>query len=333
MKMTFNKNLVVPIAALVVGTLAALFANSYIKSTIEDATPKAVKGETVETVVAKSNLPRGTKLSSENLAIRPVPKDWAHSSAVTPAQFGQVSGLELSMPANKGEQLIWSQIEGKKAPTLSARLTGGRRAVTVAVDDISSISGMLAPGDTIDLIANLRHAGRPTLVPVMQAVHVLATGTRVEQSSADGTGASRSYTTVTLDVTPTEARRIMAAREVGKVTALLRAPGDRQNTMLGMSDAYAELGLGSPNGSKTGAETVPVLAGNGDPRRYTVGAAPSSGNAMEEAMTKIALMTAMAEAAPARVARAQTASPTSAVSNSNASNGASTNVVGAKTTP
>lgn len=310
MKFRFNKALMVPLAALGVGTAAALLANSHIKSSIEAAKPRALVGEMVERVVATKDLAKGTRLATNNLSIRKVPRDWAHSNAVTPTQFEQVKDLELALPAQRGEQLLWSQIEGKKAPTLSSRLISGRRAVTVAVDEISSISGMLSPGDAIDLVASVKNAGRSTMVPVLQAVYVLATGTRVEQTAADG---QRSYTTVTLDVNPQEARRIMAAREVGRLTALLRAPGDRQPTLLGTADAHAELGLSVGPKLMRDNETVPVIAGRGNQRMFAVASGAAHGQqSMEDVLAKMMSAAAVSEARPSnQPLSADAATPTS----------------------
>jgi pilus assembly protein CpaB len=294
-KFRFNKNLMVPVVALVLGTVAALFANSYIKSTIADAAPRALVGQMVDAVVPKANLMKGTKLDTSNLSIRKVPAEWMHSNAVTPAQFAQIKGLELVLPAKEGEQLLWTQIEGKKAPTFSARLATGRRAVTVSVDEISSISGLVSPGDTIDMVASVKSDNRSVMVPVLQAVHVIATGTRLEQAPAEAGGGQRSYTTVTLDVTPQEARRIMAAREVGRISALLRAPGDRQNTMSGLIDARVELGLDANKGTETLQATVPVLTGGGDPRRYAVGGGAIP---VDVQTARVALMSTLADLTP-----------------------------------
>ncbi len=293
MKLTFNKNLMIPIVALLIGSGAALLANNHIKSTIQAAMPKAEGGEKVSIVVATKDLAKGTKLASNLVAVRQVPKDWAHANAVNPAQFTQVEGLELIVPAVRGEQLLWAQIEGKKAPTLSARLVNGRRALTVAVDEVSSISGMLSPGDTIDIVASVRQQNRSTMVPVMQAVYVLATGTRVEQTGEQ----PRSYTTVTLDVNPTEAKRIMAAREVGRLTALLRANGDRQPGMVGNTDAHLELGLAAPTTAIVRApDTVPVIMGKGEPRSYAVNTDAKQGaGSIDDAIARAVVGAMLAE--------------------------------------
>lgn len=264
---TLPKNLLIPLLAVGVGTVAALGANRYIQQRIEAAKPKAVVEKMVPVVVAAADLPKGARLSADNLAVREVPQTWAHSNAVMPDQFERIEHAELSVPAKKGEPVLWAQLEGQRAATFSARLAAGRRAVTVPVDEISSISGMLSPGDTVDLIVSTRANQRAAMVPVMQSVKVLATGTRVGAGDAEGRG-ERSFTTITLDVTPHEAKRIMAAREVGKLTALLRAPGDNTPIRMAATDALAELGLGV--NAAANADTVPVLHGTGDPTRYTV---------------------------------------------------------------
>ena len=62
------------------------------------------------------------------------------------------------------------------------------------------------------------------------AMTVLATGAQaIPISDWNGKESSRrTYNTVTLDASPEDARRVLAAREVGKLAALLRAPGDTE---------------------------------------------------------------------------------------------------------
>ncbi|HEU4458271.1 MAG TPA: Flp pilus assembly protein CpaB [Methylibium sp.] len=262
-------NLLIPLIAILVGAIAAIAANRYIHQRIEAAKPKTDPDGMVPLVVATADLSKGDRLASNNLAVRQVPKLWVHANAIRPEDFGKIEHAVLAVPAAKGQPVLWAQLEGQRAASFSARLANGRRAVTVAVDEISSISGMLSPGDTIDLIAMTKVDQRSTLVPVMQAVRVLATGTRVDNGSPEGRG-ERSFTTVTLDVTPDEARRIMAAREVGRLTALLRAPGDVQAALAVRSDAMAELGLAPPGSRAGAAPTVAVMHGAANPRLYTV---------------------------------------------------------------
>lgn len=255
--MKLHRNWLVLGAALFVGLVAAVAVQRYIKERMAAMQPKSSGGPTVSLVVANTQLNKGTRLDTHNVAVRKVPAEWAHSQAIKADEFDRVEQAMLATNAMAGEAILWSQIEGKPMPSFSTRLAAGRRAVTVPVDEISSISGMLAPGDAIDLIAALRREGKVHMLPVLQDVKVLATGTQVQPGKVTEDGRPRSYTTVTLDATPQDARRIMAARELGKLTALLRAPGDSGRHGLHRAEASAVLGLAGEGG----APGVPVLYG------------------------------------------------------------------------
>src|SRR5690606_15406911 len=113
-----------------------------------------------------------------NLTVRDIPADFAHSGAVSPKQFDQVKGRAVAFDVKAGEMLMWSQMEGEKVPTFSTRIEAGRRAITVAVDEINSISGLLEPGDLIDLLVTVDQQGEKVTVPLLQGVRVMATGQR-----------------------------------------------------------------------------------------------------------------------------------------------------------
>ncbi|HKO68784.1 MAG TPA: Flp pilus assembly protein CpaB [Burkholderiaceae bacterium] len=245
MKLKINKTWIVLGVALVVGGGAAFMANSYLRAQVEEIESRG-KGDSVKLVVAKKDMPKGTTLSVDSLAVRNVPREWAHSNAVTPEQFDRIDRGALAYPAKRGEPLLWSQLEGDKVPTFSARVAAGRRAVTVPVDEISSISGLVEPGDRIDIMVTVRRDNRQLAFVLMQSVPVLATGTKVEQGSDGRDGSRRTFTTITLDVNAEQARQVIAAREIGKITALLRAPGDRGAVSGSRDDAAALLGLASP---------------------------------------------------------------------------------------
>jgi pilus assembly protein CpaB len=261
-KFKVNRSWIVLGAALGIGLLAALVAYSYLSSQMAAIEARA-KGETVPVIVAKHDLPKGARLSAQNVAVRAVPKDFAHSVAVFPAHFDRLEGQALAYPVKGGETILWGLMESKKVPTFSARVEPGRRAMTVPVDEINSISGMLEPGDMIDLIVTVDQksgdqVAKKITFPLLQSVQVLATG----QRSVDDpkSGERRSYSTVTLDTTPEQAQNLIVAREAGKITALLRNPADTRP----MSGAYGDVAtlLGLRGDAVTQDEKqIPVLYG------------------------------------------------------------------------
>ena len=96
---------------------------------------------------------------------------------------------------------------------------------------------------------------------LLQSIPVLATGSRVDADTRDPDGQPRSYTTITLDTSPEDAKRVIAAREIGRVTALLRAPGDITPVSTAITDGRKLLGL--PDGDGKGISSVPVIYGGG----------------------------------------------------------------------
>lgn len=260
MAFKINKNWIVLITALAVGGLAAFGAKNYLSRQVEELEARDKNKAMVPVVVAKADLAKGARLSSENLATRSIPKEWTHSGAVTPDQFDRANGAVLAYPASAGEPLIWAQLEGQRTPTFSARLTAGRRAVTVPVDEISSLSGMVEPGDLIDIVVSVKKDKQNFTFTLLQSILVLATGTKASQQEKTVEGHARSFTTITLDTSPEDAKRVIAAREVGRVTALLRAPNDNGRVSARRTDAQALLGLGGDQAPVVGS-AVPVIYG------------------------------------------------------------------------
>jgi pilus assembly protein CpaB len=243
--------------SIVIGIAAALVARGYLSGRMAEI-ERSAKGRTKGVIVAKKDMPKGTRLTSDNAAVRMIPVDFAHSNAVAPEEFDRVDGQVLAYPVKSGEMILRGVLESKKAPTFSARVQEGHRAITVPVDEINSISGMLEPGDVVDLMLTVDQKSQKITFPLLQAVPVLATG----QRSIDDpkTGERRSYSTVTLDTTPEAAQNIIVAREVGKITALLRNPQDKQPIPNAHGDLAALLHL-KDSGAPGADRKIPVLYG------------------------------------------------------------------------
>lgn len=254
--------------ALGIGTIAALATRTFLTHQVEAIEARA-NGRKVAVVVAKGDMPKGAQLSSATVAVREIPAEYAHSGAVAPDSFDRIDGQALAYPVKGGEMILWGLLEAQKAPTFSARVAEGRRAMTVPVDEINSISGMIEPGDVIDLVFTVDQGGRKRSAPLLQGVQVMATGQRVVDDPVSGE--RRQFSTVTLDTTPAQARDLIVARESGKLTALLRNPQDQQG--MGLATSLAELlpaqaapmapaaAAAAAAPQRRPARTVPVLYG------------------------------------------------------------------------
>lgn len=247
--------------ALALGGLAAYAASNYLSERMAEIEARASEVDTVQVLVAKASLPAGASISAETVAVREIPRAWAHSGAIMPDQYSRAESLALAHPAAAGEPILWAQLEGRRTPTFSARLAPGQRAVTVPVDEISSLSGMVEPGDRIDIVVSARNGTRNFTFTLLQNVPVLATGSHADPDARSSDGTVRGFTTITLDTAPEDAKRVIAAREIGRVTALLRAPGDIAPVSAQITDAHALLGLPADRGNAV--SSVPVIYGGG----------------------------------------------------------------------
>jgi pilus assembly protein CpaB len=144
-------------------------------------------------------------------------------------------------------------------------LAPGTRAVTVAVDAVSGVAGLIWPGDHVDIILTqdidketpARHTLSET---VLTNIRVIAIDQEIVQGApTDASAAGRLVRTVTLEVDPAQAEKTTVAAHIGKLTLAIRAAVDQA------TDQDAEL----PNRTTYGADVSPALARADRPTRVT----------------------------------------------------------------
>ncbi|HPA89541.1 MAG TPA: Flp pilus assembly protein CpaB [Quisquiliibacterium sp.] len=247
-----HRNAAILVCALALGTLSALGARGYIANEIARERDRLQPRQPmVEVVVAKRDLAKGDPVDGDTMAVRMLPRDHLPASTVPPERFDGFVGARLSAAMRAGEPLLQGAIEGADVSTFSAKVRTGIRALTISVDEINSLSGMLQPGDRIDLMLSVRMPGSAALPfpneitrPLMQDLRVLATGRQVRPGGDDRQG--RTYTAITVEVSPVQAQKLVVAQRSGKLTALLRNPQDRTPLEQTPMDVFALLDLKAP---------------------------------------------------------------------------------------
>lgn len=257
------QNLALSVAAVSFGLVGVAGTHSFIDQSLKTERARlAGDQQTIETVVAKTDLPAGSVVGHDTMAVRQMPVRFLPGTAVRAAQFDDVAGMQLTADMVAGQALVTTNI-GQLRPGFSDRVGHGVRAMTVAVDEVNSVSGMLAPGDRIDLLFSTRpprtdgQAATEVTAPLMQDLLILATGQLTERQQVEGQpGHNRAFTSITVAVTPEQAQRLVLAQRSGRLTALLRNPTDRREQRAGPMDVYKLLGLDRPGQPKR-----PRLAG------------------------------------------------------------------------
>jgi pilus assembly protein CpaB len=237
------------------GLLAALGAYRYIQERVEvERARLGVTHERVEVLVAARALQRGEAVGTANLAVRSLPREVIPGGALSPSRIDAVQGLRLQWPMQAGEPLLSSAVFAAESAGLSSRLRLGVRALTIAVDETNAISGLLQPGDRIDLLLSWRPApvagvSLPELTrTVMQDVVVIATGRNARAvPSEDAPG--RTFSAITVEVDPEQAQKLVVAQRSGRLTAVLRNPSDRESHEDRLLDVHDLMGIARPTGS------------------------------------------------------------------------------------
>lgn len=218
-----------PKIMIVLAVLLALLATGasylYLQQVVESA--KDVK--TAPVVVARMEIPPKTPITREMVQQVEVPAASVHPHALR--KLSDVVGKVAQEQLVDGEQVLNDRVveQGTTRAGLPYRVPPGKRAVTVAVDEVAAVGWHLQPGDHVDVLGTVEAPGNDGMVTVvvLQDVEVLAVGKELELGRDQGKGKKSEVKTVTLAVTLSEARPLVLASEEGKVRFALRNPVDR----------------------------------------------------------------------------------------------------------
>ena len=239
------------IAALVVRTMAT-------GHTAVAAPPVAVEKPTVKVLVAARDLQVGDRLVEQDLSWQAWPADGVNPAfttqgpaAVAPvtekakiakavdAGVAKVTGSDKSAmqpfvgaavrePILKNEPVLAAKlVRAGDAGILAVSLAAGQRAMAVPLSAESAAGGFVLPGDHVDVLQTRGVDGPKgkTYVTstVLKNTKVLAIdqATRAEKSAASVVGA-----TATLEVSPSQAELLAAAKAEGPLTLMLRSYAD-----------------------------------------------------------------------------------------------------------
>lgn len=193
--------------------------------------------ENVYLIQVVKDIPDGEKVTEDMIREKKIQRfrNARNNRDILYDQRSTILGREVRSLIQAGSLLQWSDLKishssGKTG--LTSLIRPGYRAISIAVDATSSVTGLVQPNNYVDLIGTFRFpdargdSSLDTLtLTILQRVRVIATGTDmgILNPAARGQGfASRSYSTVTLELTPKEVEMIIFASQKGRITMSLR---------------------------------------------------------------------------------------------------------------
>ena len=226
--------------------------------------PKVEPGKPMtQVLVAKRDLPIGTRLVAADVAWQAWPSDAVNGAFITngaaPAKpEGKVAEAKATLAAT-ADQMIGGDparavegaivrdpiltgepitprkiVRGGEGGYLSVVLTPGKRAMSVPVSSDTAVGGFILPGDRVDVLSTREasggggeggpSAGKVTVAEtVLQNIRVLALD---QNTAAEKDAKSIVAATATLEVGPVEAEALARAKASGPITLALRAYTD-----------------------------------------------------------------------------------------------------------
>jgi pilus assembly protein CpaB len=223
--------------------------------------------ETVAIAVASSDLGWGTQLTTDKVKLTPYLKN-----SLPPGFFSSLESLQnrvVIVPVRQDEPIL----ENKLAPAdittggVSAIVRPGYRAVAVKGDMVLGLSGLIRPGNRVDVLVSYvdQRADREITKVVLENILVLATGAEVIDK-AKGAEETQPVDVYTLEVTPEDGEKLALAATQGKLHFALRNAMDTETVLTRgatMTEALTSFRTGAKAGKPAARQgpSVEVIRG------------------------------------------------------------------------
>lgn len=267
--------IVLIVLSLAVAGGAAYMTQTYLRAEREamaKPAPEPVRAPTTKVLVAAGELAAGTILKRSHIRWQDWPEDGVSDSYFVKQANPdhKLEGAVIRQSLAPGEPITEQRIvrPGDRG-FLAAMLSPGMRAISVPVNATTGISGLVFPGDKVDVVlthtveAEQSTTGtkRRASETVLHDIRVLA----LDQRTDDQDGKRIVAKTATVEVTPEQAEKISLAMQLGNLSLVLRPlareDDEKEDKRLPVTvDSEVSAIVGAPRRA-TKKETVKVVRG------------------------------------------------------------------------
>lgn len=254
------KSLILFVLALGCGLVAAIGINQVMANR---GNAPALTGETQPIFVALADVELGEPLAPAVLKLEPWPKDKVPVGALS-----KIEDIEGRRPRTKlfaGEPILENKLLSKDASLQGASgfIPKGMRVCAVKVDAVSGSSGLLLPGDRVDVLVQIqanpsRGINETSARTILQDVKVFAVNDTFRREHKDKDEEAITAKTVSLLVKPDEAELITLASELGAVRLVMRSTEDDSIAETGGAGVHRLLGQADPESNRDHESLMPA---------------------------------------------------------------------------
>lgn len=218
-----NRRFLLALAGAVFFGLLSIYAA---KVYLQNRVTQEISQQETNVIIATTDIPIGTQIGEQQIAVVKYPKKLLPEKAMV--KIEEVRGRVTVSSIAAKTPVLDTQLAGiGSQPGLPGVTPAGMRAVSVRVDEASSVGGFVAPGSYVDVIAIMQpqqDGAKQVSKVILQKVRVLAGGQQM-QTKADGKPAL--VNTVTMEVTPNQAEKLKLAETEGRLQLSIRNATDQ----------------------------------------------------------------------------------------------------------
>ena len=233
MKRMKAARLVVLGVAVAAGGLAALLAAGSGDKTPAPPPPPQAKLDTVDVLVARSDITLGQVVNAQMLQWQAWPSATVSPHFITrtdkPNALEDLAGSVARAPFFAGEPVREAKlVRGKGSGYMAAILPSGMRAISTDITPETGAGGFILPGDHVDVILSRRDtqaekagggAGHVSET-ILSNVRVLAIDQTVDEKNGQKVVVGK---TATLELAPAQAETLAVSRQLGTLSLALRS--------------------------------------------------------------------------------------------------------------
>ncbi len=214
-----NQSLILLVVAAGCGLVAMLGVKKAISQKPAD------KEETIQVLSAVADIQVGTRLDELNTKFVEVGISTAPEGAVTSLE--EIAERSLKVPVMPGDWILKNKLTEKGEIGAVASIPPGMAVVTIPVDATTTHSGMMRPGNRVDLLLayddNSSGQNIKKMITVMEFVEVFAVDARIYGIDKEGDGLAKN---ISLLVEPDQGKIVNLATGLGRLSTLLRPNSD-----------------------------------------------------------------------------------------------------------
>lgn len=187
--------------------------------------------ETKAVVVAKVNIPARTRIQESMLQIKELPVEMLPEGVIT--SFNDVKDVQVKVSIFAGDVLTVQKVFADKSEEgFVGAIPADCRAVSINVNEITSVAGFAKPGDKVDLLLVEKSNYSATTNVLLQNVPLLSvnqdmSGANIVDEAGGTTSAIHNPTIATFALPPEDVLKLISASKLGEIYMMLRPANPR----------------------------------------------------------------------------------------------------------